>query len=111
VSVPERREVRSGFFRERRSSRNRTEKRKSARMARAAGGRSGRSPWQRNTNSYQARHRLAMKGAAEIPMGTPQVCWTRAGPNRMKVESGRMAKRVLNAGRVKVRVMVSRTRW
>ncbi len=49
--------------------------------------------------SYQAWKRLAMKGAVEMPMAMPQVCWTRAGPyaneggaqeGRCSGEGGRM---------------------
>jgi hypothetical protein len=47
----------------------------------------------RNRYSYHPRKRLAMKGAAEMPMGMPQIWRTKAGPKAMKVE-GRIERAV-----------------
>ena len=44
-----------------------------------------------NSNSYQPK-RLAMNGAAEMPIGMPQIRRTRAGPKRMKVEERRASR-------------------
>lgn len=37
---------------------------------------------------------MVVKGAAEMPIRTPQICWTSAGPKRMKIDARRVRKRL-----------------